>query len=568
MATNDDSRSRRTRDRSSLCRIWPVAACRARAGAVRGVASILVAGLADPGTAQAADSFQFLVPIQSITFSGTSQKRAGFDAEIQYFQFTEFVKRVDIVGITVDADSVVTVEYRAVPIEAPDPVLAVFRSPRAPDRSGFSGGISVRGLSITGAITGTTDVDGGIPQGTGLIRPQRAYRWTMDGGLAALPIPAGFDLSGGTAISSTGSTVVGQISRAGDNQTALGFAQQAFRWNSALGTRSLGADTTAATGVNINGAVVVGNTSKTFSRGFRWDLSDAATGTGSLTTLAPLAAAGAQAYSFAYGVSTSGQVVVGASQAAAFNSPLLPVSWTGSAAPVSSGLAPGTTGGAALAVSGTGDVIVGLASTSPVDGASEPDFRIQPDGHLTLANNSRTTNLTAARAIRWTQATGWQTLNDVARAHGVDTTGIIFLTAETVTHDGQFIAGKAVFPTTVVAPGFKPEGYMLRICDATTAAACAAFNAGQTLQPAWPPAQVESDRIFSYLEATYPQFVAPKASPSNFVGGIYLRYYAATNSYLGTLNGNVYCLVPAVDGQVHLLGSVTDWLAVAAAAGF
>ena len=320
--------------------------------------------------------------------------------------------------------------------------------------------------------------------------------------------------------------------------------------------------------MNINGSVVAGNTSRTFSRGFLWNLTDAATGAGSLTTLEPLAAAGARAYSFAYGVSTSGQVVVGASQANAFNSPLLPVSWTGSAAPVSFGLAAGTTSGVALAVSGTGDVIVGLASTSPLDGGSEPDFRIQPDRFLTLANNSRTTNLTAARAIRWTQATGWQTLNDVARANGIDTAGIIFLTAETVTHDGQFIGGAAVFPSTVVTPGFKPEGYILRICDATTAAACAAFNALQPLQPAWPPAQVASDRVFNYLEATYPQYLAPKGASSTIAGGVYFRYYASTNFYLGSLNGNLYYFAPAINDQVNLLGSLSDWLAIAAAAGF
>lgn len=569
MAVNYATRRRWTRDPSIVDRLESMAVDMALARAVSGVASILVLALAAPSTAHAADSFQFLVPVNSITIHGTpSKKQSGFDAEIQYFQFTEFVKGVDIVGITFNPDSSITVEYRAVPIEAPDPVLAVFGSPRAPDSSGFAGGISVRSLSITGAITGTTDVNGGIPQGTSLIRPQRAYRWTLDGGMEVLPIPASFDHSGGTAISATGSTVVGQISRAGDNQTALGAATQAFRWTRALGTQSLGANTTAATGVNINGSVVVGNLSNAFSRGFRWDLSDVVTGAGSLTTLAPLAAAGAQSYSFAYGVSTSGQVVVGASQAAAFNSPLMPVSWTGSAAPVSFGLAPGTTGGAALAVSGTGDVIVGLGSTSPRDDGKEPDFRIQQDGHLTLANNSRTTNLTAARAIRWTQATGWQTLNDVARANGVDTTGIIFLTAETVTHDGQFIAGKAVFPTTVVSPGFKPEGYILRICDATTAAACAAFNAVQPLQPAWPPAQVASDRVFNYLEATYPQYVAPKGASSSISSGYYFRYYASTNSYVGSLNGNLYYLVPAINDQVNLLGSLSDWLAIAAAAGF
>lgn len=562
MSVNDASQCQGIRHRSGIHRFNRIAVARA----VSVVASILVSGLADPGTAQAADLFQEDVPVKTIVVPASDEQEAR---DIANFRLLLFLKlRIHIVNAFQRSDSSFAVQWQEVPIDAPDPVLAVFGSPRAADNSGFPGGISVRGLSITGAITGTTDVDGGIPQGTSLIRPQRAYRWTKDGGVVALPIPAGFDMSAGTAISASGSTVVGQISRAGDNQTALGAATQAFRWTSALGTRSLGADTTAATGVNINGSVVVGNSFKAFSRGFRWDLSDAATGAGSLTTLAPLAAAGARAYSFAYGVSTSGQVVVGASQAAAFNSPLLPVSWTGSAAPVSFGLAPGTTSGVALAVSGTGDVIVGLGSTSPLDDTTEPDFRIQPDGFLTLANNSRTTNLKAARSIRWTQATGWQTLNDVAKANGIDTTGITFLTAETVTHDGQFIAGAAVFPTTVVMPGFKPEGYILRICDATTAAACAAFNAGQPLQPAWAPGQAASDRVFNYLEATYPQYVAPKGATSTIGSGYYFRYYAATNSYVGSLNGNVYYLVPAIDNQVHLLGSLSDWLATAAAAGF
>ena len=562
MAVNDARCSRWMRGHSSIRRCKRMALGMAVARAFSGAALIVVAGLADPSTAAAGVIQLPTGDPKSITLHGVFRDVISIN-DLKSFYFDLVFGKVEVVSQTKGPGGSLIVEYREVPIDAPDPVLAVLRSPRAPD-----GGISVSGLSITGAITGLTEVDGGIPQGTSLIRPQRAYRWTMDGGVVALPIPAGFDLSGGTAISANGGTVVGEISRAGDNQTALGFAQQAFRWTSALGTRSLGAGTTVATGVNINGSVVVGNTSKAFDRGFLWNLTESATGAGSLTTLAPLAAAGAQAYSFAYGVSTSGQVVVGASRANAFNSPLLPVSWTGSAAPVSFGLAPGTTSGVALAVSGTGDVIVGLGSTSPLGGGSEPDFQVGPNRFLTLANNSRTTNLTAARAIRWTQATGWQTLNDVARANGIDTTGITFMTAETVTHDGQFIAGAAVFPTTVVTPGFKPEGYILRICDATTAAACAAFNARQPLQPAWPAAQVASDRVFNYLEATYPQYVAPKGADSTIGSGYYYRYYASTNSYVGSLNGNLYYLVPAINDQINLLGSLSDWLAIAAAAGF
>ncbi|MBK6471073.1 MAG: hypothetical protein IPF94_10115 [Betaproteobacteria bacterium] len=375
MPVNDASRSRWTRDSSSIRRFKHMAGWVAVARTACGVALILSAGLAVPSTAQAAGVFQLPTGDTKWITIPAVPKDSLPSYEVTAFLWYLKGGAVEVVSETRLPDSSTVIEYREVPIDAPDPVLAVLRSPRAPDNSGFPGSISVRGLSITGAITGTTDVNGGIPQqGVSLIRPQRAYRWTRDGGVAALPIPAGFDVSAGTAISASGSTVVGRISRAGDNQTALGDAMQAFLWTSALGSRSLGADTTAATGVNINGSVVVGNSARTFSRGFRWNLTDAATGAGSLTTLAPLAADGARAYSFAYGVSTSGQVVVGASQAAAFNSPLLPVSWTGSAAPVSFGLAPGTTSGAALAVSGTGDVIVGLASTSPLDDGHRTGF--------------------------------------------------------------------------------------------------------------------------------------------------------------------------------------------------
>lgn len=78
----------------------------------------------------------------------------------------------------------------------------------------------------------------------------------------------------------------------------------------------------------------------------------------------------------------------------------------------------------------------------------------------------------------------------------------------------------------------------------------------------------DSDRIFNYLEAAYPQYVAPANAVSTTIEGYYVRYYARTNAYVGTANGNVYYLVPAISNEIQLLGSMADWLGVAAGAGY
>nr|WP_246312064.1 peptidylprolyl isomerase [Aquabacterium terrae] len=77
-----------------------------------------------------------------------------------------------------------------------------------------------------------------------------------------------------------------------------------------------------------------------------------------------------------------------------------------------------------------------------------------------------------------------------------------------------------------------------------------------------------SDRIFNYLEAAYPQYAAPASAPSASAEGYYYRYYAATNAYVGTKDGQLYYLVPALGSQIQSLGAVADWLAIAQAAGY
>lgn len=78
----------------------------------------------------------------------------------------------------------------------------------------------------------------------------------------------------------------------------------------------------------------------------------------------------------------------------------------------------------------------------------------------------------------------------------------------------------------------------------------------------------ESDRIFNYLEAAYPQYAAPASPDSLFTDGYYYRYYAKTNAYVGSKDGKLYYLVPAISNQITLLGTVAEWLAIAVAAGY
>ncbi|MFA6900595.1 MAG: peptidylprolyl isomerase [Desulfurivibrionaceae bacterium] len=78
----------------------------------------------------------------------------------------------------------------------------------------------------------------------------------------------------------------------------------------------------------------------------------------------------------------------------------------------------------------------------------------------------------------------------------------------------------------------------------------------------------DSDRLFNYLEAAYPQILAPASPVSATVSGFYYRYYTGTNAYIVTANGTVYYLGPLTGNAVVVLGTLTEWLGVASAAGY
>jgi peptidyl-prolyl cis-trans isomerase A (cyclophilin A) len=82
------------------------------------------------------------------------------------------------------------------------------------------------------------------------------------------------------------------------------------------------------------------------------------------------------------------------------------------------------------------------------------------------------------------------------------------------------------------------------------------------------PAQTSSDRVFNFLEATYPQYVGTTAPSAGAALGYVYRFYPDTSTYVGTKDGTVWYLIPAIDADVHPLGSLTDWLGTAQAAGY
>jgi cyclophilin family peptidyl-prolyl cis-trans isomerase len=77
-----------------------------------------------------------------------------------------------------------------------------------------------------------------------------------------------------------------------------------------------------------------------------------------------------------------------------------------------------------------------------------------------------------------------------------------------------------------------------------------------------------TERVFDYLEAAYPQHLAP-ASPATQQGnGFVYRYYAKTQAYLGILNGDLYAVLPTAGATPIPLGTLATWLDISVANGY
>lgn len=88
------------------------------------------------------------------------------------------------------------------------------------------------------------------------------------------------------------------------------------------------------------------------------------------------------------------------------------------------------------------------------------------------------------------------------------------------------------------------------------------FNLSGVTLPASQP-----DRIFNYLEVTYPQHIAPAGTASQTNQGYYYRYYANTNSYIATSGGKLFFYAPNISPSILFLGDEATFLNLAGQAG-
>ena len=71
----------------------------------------------------------------------------------------------------------------------------------------------------------------------------------------------------------------------------------------------------------------------------------------------------------------------------------------------------------------------------------------------------------------------------------------------------------------------------------------------------------QPDRIFNYLEAAYPSYLAPAGAASQTSGSYYFRYYPTTNSYIATNgDGQVYYYAPGSTASPLPIGGEAAWL--------
>jgi uncharacterized membrane protein len=276
------------------------------------------------------------------------------------------------------------------------------------------------------------------------------YRWTLsDSGLTTETLPLDHAQVHGT--NRDGSVIVG---------TTVGGA---FRWTAKGGTQILGAPSGAALDVSSDGTVVVGVSSWADGEAFYW--------TEALGFL-PLGFLQGDSRSQAMAVAGNGGPVVGLS----IGPPNIPprpsfppeppslraFRWTPARGMHGLGTLPDRTGsGQARGISSDGDVIVGqfdfeafrwTAADGMVGLGSLPGGPPYSEAHDVSSDGNRIVGSTASAdrnqvAFLWTPDDGMRSLEEILIVdEGLDLAGVELLTANSISDDGQVIAGSGHRP--------------------------------------------------------------------------------------------------------------------------
>jgi probable HAF family extracellular repeat protein len=254
---------------------------------------------------------------------------------------------------------------------------------------------------------------------------EHAFRWKASTGMIDLGTLGGSS-SAGWAVNGNGSVVVGQSDTAAENPNAQ--LTHAFRWTASGGMTdlgTLGGSNSVAYDVNDNGRVVVGIAATgNAGHAFRWTAAG-------MFDLGTLGGTNSQANA----VNANGSVVVGMSDPASGGNHAF--RWTSGDGMSDLGTLSGGFNSEASDVSENGSVIVGWSGTGGPNGPGTG----------------------AARAFRWTAATGMQNLNSLLSNAGVNMAGITLTYANAVSSKGEFIVGRADFP------GAPNHAFLVRYAD-------------------------------------------------------------------------------------------------------
>lgn len=79
-------------------------------------------------------------------------------------------------------------------------------------------------------------------------------------------------------------------------------------------------------------------------------------------------------------------------------------------------------------------------------------------------------------------------------------------------------------------------------------------------------ATADSNRAFNWAETAYAQYLASGPAASGNLQGYYYRYYPASQSYVGTRDGNVYYLSP--NGLIQFMGTLGSYSSQVRSAGY
>jgi probable HAF family extracellular repeat protein len=271
--------------------------------------------------------------------------------------------------------------------------------------------------------------DGSVVIGAyGVGASQQAFRWTPSSGMVGLGYLPGTTGSSAWGVSADGNVVVGNS------------GYQTFRWTSSGGMVALPSSPgyNQANGVSDDGSVVVGWSGTSLdNQATRWTQSG-------IERLGYMG--GYTAYSYLYGASADGSVVVGDSAGHAFR-------WTQTTGMVSLGNLPGQSSSYARDVSADGSIIVGSSGSSTyqayrwtqtggmiglgyLPGASDSyAYGMSADGSIIVGESG-------GQAFIWDSTNGMRSLQYVlTNIYGMNLTGWTLSNAWDISADGKMIVG-------------------------------------------------------------------------------------------------------------------------------